>query len=424
MGKVKILSSNNLHGDITLPASKSVLHRLLIASMLCDGTSIIHHTSLSDDILATISCCEALGAKIEVLDEEIKVIGVSNFHLDHDVTLNCGESGTTLRLLIPICTLFDRDITIIGKESLFVRPLYVYEKLFSENNAKFERDGDKIIVGGKLTNFSHAIDGSISSQFISGIMFVCAMQEKNITLKVHKLQSVPYVNLTIETLKRFGVHIDFNHYLNKIKVYGGTKLRPVIEESSGDYSHAGNFFVLRALTSSSITFHGLDPLSMQGDKAIIRIIDNYFKHGQIYANEKKGLLKRNKDIVIDVKDIPDLGPIIMVLLTHSGGYIKNFKRLIFKESNRVLSMIEELRKFGVVVKEEGNKLYIPKYMGEPLRGDIDSHNDHRICMAMVIMALCYHQDDVVVNDYEVVNKSYPNFFKDLERIGVKLEYHN
>ena len=222
-------------------------------------------------------------------------------------------------------------------------------------------------------------------------------------------------------MKSFGIRIDYNHRLRKIKVYGNQKYRPAIGDASADYSHAANFFVLKALTNANIELLGLNVLSMQGDKEIINIIDKYFKNMPINViNPAKFAKKRNKQIVIDVKHIPDLGPILMVLLTHNGGYIKNFRRLIFKESNRVLSMTEELRKFGVVVKELSNSLYIPKYNGDAIRGSIDTHNDHRVCMAMVIMALAYNQE-VIVNDYEVVDKSYPNFFNDLESIGVKIE---
>ena len=375
-------------------------------------------------MLATINACIALGAKIEIGEDTIKIRGIESFDLKEDVVLDCGESGTTLRLLIPICTLFNRNIKIIGKESLFVRPLGAYQRLFSDNNATFIKNKDSIIIGGKLDNFKRPIDGSMSSQFVSGLLFILALKPYDTTLKIRHLKSRPYVNLTIETLKSYGVRAIYNEYLRRIKVFGNQTYRPAIVESSADYSHAANFLVLKALTGAKITLSGLDPLSMQGDKIIIRLIDYYFKNLPIHkGNSLKDRLKINKNIVFDVKDYPDLGPILMVLLTHSGGYLKNFRRLIYKESNRVLSMIEEMRKFGAVLKEKGNRLYIPKYNGETLSGDIDPHNDHRILMAMVMMALIYNQE-AIVNDYEVVDKSYPAFFNDLEKIGVKLIRHD
>lgn len=413
--------NNFIGGTIDVPASKSILHRLIVASFLTKGESIINNATLSDDILATIRAVEALGAKVEINGDVIKVTGRETYELDHDVVIDCGESGSTLRFLIPICTLFNRNIKLVGKESLFVRPLDVYEKIFKDNNATFIKEKDSLIVGGTLDKISGPIDGSISSQFISGLLFILAKRKEDTTLHIKSLQSKPYVALTIEVLKCYGIKVDYNQYLQKIKVYGNQEFHPTIEESSGDYSQAANFFVLRALTNAKIKLNGLNPLSMQGDKKIIELIDNYYQNTPILAKLSPKLAsKLNKRVVIDVAHIPDLGPILMVLLTHNGGYITNFRRLIFKESNRVLSMTEELRKFGVVVKELGKRIYIPKYNGETLRGDIDPHNDHRVLMAMVIMALAYNQE-AVINDVETVNKSYPNFFNDLEKIGVKIE---
>ena len=413
MSRIKIFSNNNIGGTINLPASKSILHRLIVASLLTEGTSIINDATISDDILATINAVRQLGAKVEVNGSTIRITGISDFNLQEDVVIDCGESGSTLRFLIPICTLFNRNIKFIGKESLFVRPLDVYEDVFRYNNATFIKEKDSLTVGGEIKEIKGAIDGSISSQFISGLLFVLALKDHDTVLRVKSIQSKPYVFLTIEVLKCFGIRVDYNHRLRRLKVYGNQKYKPTVEESSGDYSHAANFFVLRALTNAKINLVGLNPLSLQGDKQIISIIDSYFQTMPFS-------LKINKETVIDVKHIPDLGPILMVLLTHHGGYIKNFRRLIYKESNRVLSMTEELRKFGVVVKELGKKIYIPKYNGEALHGEIDSHNDHRVLMAMVMMALIYNQE-AIINDVEAVNKSYPNFFNDLEKIGVKLE---
>ena len=414
MSRIKIHANNDLGGTIKVPASKSILHRFIVAALLTKGTSVIHNATLSLDIIATLKAIEALGAKVEIDDDTIKITGINSFALDHDVVIDCGESGSTLRFLIPICTLFNRNIKFIGKESLFVRPLDVYEKIFHDNNATFIKDKDSLVVGGKIDMINGAIDGSISSQFISGLLFILALRRNDTTLRIKSLQSRPYVLLTIEVLKCFGIHINYNDCLRKIKVPGNQIYRPAMEESSGDFSQAANFFVLKALTGANINILGLNPLSYQGDKQIIRIIDSYFQNMPIKAK------RFNKNFVIDVKHIPDLGPILMVLLTHNGGYITNFRRLIFKESNRVLSMTEELRKFGVVVKELGKKLYIPKYNGDILRGDIEPHNDHRVLMAMVMMALIYNQE-AIVNDVETVNKSYPDFFSDLEKIGVKIE---
>ena len=426
MNQMKIINNNILSGELEVPGSKSVIHRAIIASTLSKGKSIIRNVHLSDDITATLNAITVLGAKYSYHDNELEITGIRNFHLEDDIVIDCKESGSTLRFLVPLCTLFDKKVTFIGAESLFLRPLYVYESLFVDNNCLFIHNKTSLVIRGDLNNFKKIIDGSVSSQFITGLLFYLPFKKEDTTLKIKKLQSKSYVRLTLRVLEEAGIKYQCKEDLSRITVYGNQEYKASIYQSFGDYSQASNFFTLKALTSTNFGILGLDSRSVQGDKVIKDIIENYLyfiKNGNILSDNAQNLgisiNKKEKRIIIDISETPDLGPILMVLLTLGGGYLKNFRRLIYKESNRVLSMTEELRKFGVVLKEKGKYLYIPKYNGDTLRGTIDSHNDHRVIMALVIMGIAYNQEMVITN-YQAVNKSYPEFFNDLIKIGVKI----
>lgn len=417
MSKITITNNNLINGIINVPASKSYLHRAIIASSLASGRSVIKNITLSNDILATLHAMEKLGAHVEIGDDELIIDGITNFKLDNDIMIDCGESGSTLRFIIPILTLFTGNIKLTGSYYLFSRPMNVYEKLFEENNAKFLKKDNEIIISGTLTDFSNPIDGTISSQFITGLLFMLPLLNKDTTLYIDNLESKPYLDLSIDLLKTYGITVDCNKDYSKIYVKGNQKYNPAFFNNVGDYSQAANFYVLRALTKANIEIFGLNPNSLQGDKVILDVVDKYNK----MTLDKNKLFKKNK-LVIDIKDTPDVGPIIMVLLSRYGGVIKNYERLVYKESNRIEAMTSELAKFGVSVTEEKNKIIVSPYNGKVVEEVIDSHNDHRICMAMAIMGLWCNQE-ITISNYECIDKSYPNFFYDLEAIGVKIEKH-
>lgn len=426
MNQITIYKDNTLAGDVLIPASKSIIHRAIIAGALSKKEVIINNAYISNDISATLNAITSLGASYTIEGNDLHIFGFKSFHLDKDVEIDAKESGSTLRFIIPLCTLFDKKVIIKGEESLFVRPLDVYSKLFNENGAIFIKHKDYLEIDGSLNYFDSVIDGSISSQFISGLLFMAPLLKTDTTLKIKNLQSIPYVKLTIKVLELAGIKLKYDQKLSRIFIYGNQEYNLDQITSFGDYSQAANFFVLNALTNYDIRIKGLKEDSIQGDKEIVDIVGIYK-----YYQEHRTILKKkgqnfhfnlrwmDKLPIIDISQTPDLGPILMVLLTKTGGYLKNFRRLIYKESNRVLSMTEELRKFGVVVKEMGKYLYIPKYLGDNLQGLIDSHNDHRVLMAMVVMGLSYNQE-MVIEKYEAVNKSYPSFFDDLVKLGVKL----
>ena len=423
----RIYQDNILKGNVVIPASKSIIHRAIIAGALSKKEVIINNAYISNDILATLNAISSLGARYELIGNDLHIYGFKSFHLDKDVVIDAKESGSTLRFIIPLCTLFDKKVIFKGEESLFVRPLDVYERIFKDNNATFNKNKDYLEIDGTLSNFRNVIDGSISSQFISGLLFMAPLLKNDTILKIKNLQSIPYVRLTIKVLELSGIKLKYNQKLSNITIYGNQEYNLENITSFGDYSQAANFFVLRAMTGYDIHIIGLKEDSIQGDKEIIDIVRNYEYYERHHSIlQKKGqnfhlsLRRIDKLPVIDISQTPDLGPILMVLLTKTGGYLKNFRRLIYKESNRVLSMTEELRKFGVVVKEMGKYLYIPKYNGDTLQGSIDSHNDHRVLMAMVMMGLAYNQE-MVIENADAVNKSYPSFFDDLGKLGVKLQ---
>lgn len=426
MNQIRINKDNVLCGELEVPGSKSIIHRSIIAAALTKGKTIIRNVHLSDDLNATLNAISVLGAKFVYNNNEIEITGFESFKLDHEITIDCHESGSTLRFLIPIALLFNQKITFIGTKNLFLRPLYVYETLFLDNNCLFIRGDSSLTVRGSLDDFKKKIDGTVSSQFITGLLFYLPFRKEDTILKIKNLQSKPYVRLTIKVLEEAGIKIKYNDDMSKITVFGNQEYHFHDLNAFGDYSQAANFYTLKAMTNSDFSVLGLNENTAQGDKVIVDIIKNYLyfiQNGVFLDNNVQNLglsiNKKEKCIIIDIGETPDIGPILMVLLTKNGGYLKNYQRIIYKESNRVLAMTEELRKFGVVLKEKGKYLYIPKYNGDVLRGVIDSHNDHRIVMAMAIMGIAYNQEMVITNAF-AINKSYPEFFNDLVKIGVKL----
>lgn len=419
--KVHIFPSK-AKGIVTAPPSKSISHRLLISAALSDNKSLIHNIDLSQDLLATLDCLKVLGSKYEIKKDDLpidsthffskKTISISGFNpknIDPNLTLDCKESASTLRFLIPLVLLSKEKIVFRASENLLKRPLNVYENICNENNLFFKKTKNTLTVEGPLGNNLYTIPGNISSQFVSGLLFALPLLEKTSQLVVTApIESKPYIDMTLQVLADFGIVIqknlsEINSSDNLIFTIPGKQVYKSTEQIvEGDYSNAA-FFEAFNFIGGEVKVRGLNPLSKQGD--------------QVYRDLFMKLSSSSTLPLISLADYPDLGPILFALAAAlNGGLFKDTRRLANKESNRLLAMKEELKKFGLGVNIQKNSVYIKaKKLIRP-NSILDGHNDHRIIMALSVLASI---TGGTIKGIEAVNKSFPDFFQQLKLLGIE-----
>ena len=401
--KIKLLPTL-LHGEITVPPSKSVAHRFIIAASLAEGRSVISNLQASADILATIECMRALGTKIDFDGERAVIDGIET--PAESAELNCCESGSTLRFLVPVACALGTSARFYGKGKLPHRPLTPLLDELPKHGITFDYNGTMPFgVSGKLKGGKFFIGGDISSQFITGLLFALPLlnDDSEIVLTSH-LQSKPYVDITLGALSEFGIEI--KETKNGYFVKGSQHYKPSDTSVEGDYSQAAFFETANAL-GSNVNINGLNVNSFQGDKKIVEIIEKivYNKNGELNPFE------------LDCSDIPDLVPILAVLGSFCNGtsYITNAQRLRIKECDRLAAISECLNKIGGDVRQTEDGLVI-NGKKQLVGGEVDSFNDHRIAMAMAIAATrCVKP--LVINGAEAVRKSYPDFWEDYRSLG-------
>ena len=397
---IATIEKSTAFGEISAPPSKSMAHRYLICGALSLGSEI-SNVDFSEDIKATVSCLEALGAKVQIRGNTVKIGGLLESGQINSNKLFCNESGSTLRFLIPLCMLKDEEITLEGTKRLFERSLSVYEDMCKAQNIEFSQTESSVTVRGKIASGRYNVRGDISSQFVSGLMMTLpSLTGESLIDITGKSESSSYLNLTLKALADFGVRIsridENTMYVNGGQTYKRRKL--AVE---GDYSNAA-FFEALNLLGGNVSLTGLDENSVQGDKA----------YRQIFP-----LLQRQSPTV-DISDCPDLGPILMAMAAvHNGAVFTGTHRLKIKESSRGYAMAEELAKFGckVDVEEDSIRVY-PCKIVKPIL-PLSGHNDHRIVMAVAV--LCTITGGKIYGA-EAVSKSLPDFFHRLKELGIKV----
>ena len=389
-----------LQGTISAPPSKSMAHRYLISAALSKQKCVISGISYSEDILATIDCLKALGCKIETQNDTVH-INPEGFMTVENPLLNCRESGSTLRFFIPLCLTLGKEVTLIGSKRLFERPLNIYENLCRDNNFKFQQNDTSLTVCGNLESKNFEIDGSISSQFITGLIFALVYLGKEAEIKIiPPLESRSYINLTIEALTQFGAEIRFlDEYTIEIKK---STLHAFCGKVEGDYSNAAFLDAFNFL-GSDIKVQNLKAESLQGDKIYL----DYFEK------------IKNGTPTFDIADCPDLAPVLIALASlKNGATLTGTDRLKAKESDRGQAMHEELVKLGGGLIFGDNIITIPKQALHTGGPRLYGHNDHRIVMAL---SLILSQIGGEIDGAEAVKKSYPNFFADIKSLKAKVE---
>lgn len=390
-------------GTVFAPPSKSMAHRNLICAALSEKSQV-SNVSFSQDILATLDCLEALGAKINKQGDIINLGGLDPAVCKSTV-LDCRESGSTLRFILPLCLLSNEEITLKGSGRLMQRPMKIYEQLCREKGVYFYQDDKCIKVKGKLSDGEFNVDGSVSSQFISGLLFALPLlKEDSVINIVGEFQSQSYLKLTLSSLADFGIKIDSSN-IRHIKIKGGQCCSSKNLTVEGDYSNAAFFEGLNFL-GGQVTVNGLSENSLQGDKVYLDLIP----------------LLKEENAKISLADCPDLGPILFTLAAAGKGAIfTDTARLRIKESDRVVCMEKELSKFGVKMDIEENSVRIyPSQLKAPTEV-LYGHNDHRIVMALSVLAT---KTGAIIDGAEAVNKSFPDFFSQLNCLGINIKKVN
>ena len=402
---VKIIP-NMLKGTVEIPSSKSASHRMLICAGLSDGVSILTGITMSKDIFATIKALVSMGAEIDVKDDVITVNGISLPH--KKCVADCCESGSTLRFLIPVAAALGINATFIGEGKLPERPITPYLREFKSKGIKFDYNNTMpFSISGKLSAGEYVLEGDISSQFITGLLFALPLCEEDSIIKLSSaLQSKPYVDMTIDCLKKFGIRV--KEIENAYLIKGNQKYNAFSSRIEGDYSQAAFFYVANAL-GSNVKILNLFEESVQGDKKILEILDK-----MSYTNNNSCQLT---SFSVDVGDIPDLVPILAVLgcFGDDVSEITNASRLRIKESDRLTAIATTLNAVGGDVTVIDDRLII-----EPIKeftgGVVDSFNDHRIVMAMAIASI-KSTAPIVIRNALAIEKSYPGFFDDFNKLG-------
>lgn len=396
-------------------SSKSEAHRALICAALSDTDTKIICTDTNADIDATASCLNALGAKIIRTPDGFEVKPISE--LECKAQLDCNESGSTLRFLLPLCASLGADCSIIMRGRLASRPLSpLYELLESQGVTLSKQGVSPLNISGKLKSGDYSVAANVSSQYISGLLFALSIADGKSSLTLEgKIESAPYIFMTVNTLKAFGADVTFDADNNVFHINGKTKLTsPKTFTVGGDWSNAAFYLSAGAIGKNPVTLQNLDQNSAQGDRAVLAVLANM--GAEIHSSGDNVTVCPSKlhGTDIDAADIPDLVPILSVAASVANGTtrIYNASRLRLKESDRIESVCSLLSNLGAEIKATDDGMIIcgkPKLTG----GEVDSFNDHRIAMSAAIASLVC-ENTVKISRFEAINKSYPSFLDGFE----------
>lgn len=444
---IAILRSSKLSGMIQAPASKSSMQRALAAALLTKGASIIKNPGNSNDDKAGMEIIRNLGAELIINNE--KLIIKSNGVNPIVSSVNCGESGLGIRMFTPIIALSDTEITINGEGSLLTRPMDFFDTFFPQLGVSIQSNKGKLPlkIKGPLQPKNIEVDGSLSSQFITGLIMAFSASsnssngeafedstKKVVSIKVRNLKSKPYIDLTLDIMKQFGMNVPENKKYEEFIFHNESSRISPLEGKGAEYTvesdwSGGAFLLVAGAIAGPITVKGLDLTSPQGDK---RIVDAMMNANASIVIEAKGIKVRPtlpnaigmQAFNFDATDCPDLFPPLVALAAYCKGTttIKGVSRLIHKESNRALSLQEELGKMGLVIELDRNEMKI--HGGGKLKGStVHSHHDHRIAMACAVVAL-QADGETTIEAAEAINKSYPDFFWHLKKLGADVSLPN
>ena len=406
-------------GTVKAPPSKSDVHRAIICAALSGGQCTISPVALSEDIKATIRCVESLGAVTNIENEVLTVDGSRMFE-NKEAQLDCSESGSTLRFMIPVAAAGGVTATFTGKGRLPERPIGIYAEALPKAGVEFSCDcGLPLTISGQLKGGVFKIPGDVSSQFISGLLFALPLLKRDSDIVLTSpIQSVGYINMTIRTMAQFGIEVDATD--TGWHVRGQQHYIPSDYTTDGDWSQAA-FYMVSGAIGGEITVDGVNTNSAQGDRKIAELLREF--GAEVIQDASSVTVKKSalSAIEIDAKNIPDLVPVLAVCAAFARGTTKiiNAERLRIKESDRLKTTAELLKSLGAKVTEQSGGLEI-----EGIRqldgGSVNGYNDHRIVMSAAVCAACC-KGEIICTDALSINKSYPDFYRDYNSVGGKAE---
>ena len=402
-----------VNGELKAPPSKSMTQRAIAAALLADGQSLILNPSYCDDSLAAMSIAVSLGARVEPEAGRMKITGSGELR---EKKLNCGESGLAIRLFSPVAALYDEEITMTGSGSLKKRPMNMIGDALNQLGVKCtSTDGFlPLTIRGPLRGGTCEIDGSVSSQLLTGLLMSLPLADNDSVIKVRNLKSKPYIDMTLGVLRDFGINIS-NHNHSVFEVPGRQNYKPLTYEVESDWS-GGSFLLVAGAINGNIIVSGLRTDSFQSDLGILKALEKAGAGMKISENNIEVSKSDLKAFEFDATESPDLFPPLVALASYCKGVtkLKGASRLRHKESDRASSLSEEFGKMNIKVEIIDDYLVVTG--GEVKGAKVNSHDDHRIAMAEAVAALGA-SDTVFIKDSHCIVKSYPGFFDDLRKVG-------
>lgn len=417
-----------IRGELTAPPSKSAMQRACAAALLCGGETILHQIGRSKDDLAALEMIMALGAYTEHIGENSLRI-VSNGVQPKEKILQCGESGLGLRMFTPIAAISALPLRMTGTGTLLQRPMHFFDDVLPKLGVSVKSNEGKLPldIQGPLRPATIEIDGSLSSQFLTGLLMAySAVNASGVSIRVNNLKSKPYIDLTLDIMAAFGMKLPLQQDY-QLFTFAEAATENLLSQRSyqveGDWSGAA-FLLVAGAIAGEINIVGLNIKSKQADKAILEALQKAnaklkMTHAGIEVS-KSNL----KAFQFDATECPDLFPPLVVLAAYAEGTssISGISRLVHKESNRALTLQEEFRKLGVIIHLKGDEMLIEGI--NSIDGAVlHSHHDHRIAMAAAVAGLGA-KSTIVVEDADAINKSYPHFFEDLKKLGTSVSLSN
>ena len=407
-------------GVLAAPPSKSMAHRAVLCAALADGESRLTGLAHSQDIDATLAAAAALGAQVEAGESWARIAGAAPLQAPA-APVDCCESGSTLRFLIPLAALTGRPVAFTGRGRLMQRPQSVYQELFASQGLRFEQEGDTLTVAGPLRPGCFSLAGDVSSQFISGLLFALPLLDGDSRLRLKPpVESRSYIEMTRAAQSRFGVA---SAWLDEytLAVPGGQAYRPRDMAIEGDWSQAA-FPAALGVLAGDVTVTGLEPGTLQGDAVILDILRRCGGRAEAVPGGVRFQKSALHGTKIDLADCPDLGPILMALglLCEGETVITNAGRLRLKESDRIAAMEQELRKLGGQIESDGGTVTIRRSVLHAPAGPLWGHNDHRVVMSLTVLAAAAGLP-VQIDGAEAVAKSWPGFFAAVRQLGVEVQ---
>lgn len=413
----KLVKPSQVNGNIAAPPSKSIAQRAIALALLANGTSEILNPGTSADVRAAITVCGKFGATISQFDNHLEIEG----GITHPyMPICCGESGLGIRMFSAIAATLNEPVTLTGIGTLPTRPMAIVEETIKALGASCKTHNGYIPleVWGPLKGGIARVDGTLSSQVLTGVLMASPLAKTDTTILVNNLQSKPYIDLTIEAMKAFGIEVENIDY-KEFRIKGNQSYTPTKLKVEGDWSGAA-FLLVAGAIAGSIKVENLNPASKQADRAIIEAL--------MWAGAKVSIQEQFIEVStqelnafhFDATHCPDLFPPLVALAAHCEGEsrILGVSRLRAKESDRAVTLQQEFKKLGINIEVEGELMRV--FGGRAMGGRITSHGDHRIAMACAIAALATN-GDVEIEGAECVTKSYPKFFEDLAAAGANIQ---